>query len=666
MTGRTQQYRMKIGMQVLEHLGLNLYSNTPAVISEAVANSWDADATKVEIKLDTVNKIITIYDDGSGMSADDINKKYLLVGYKKRSEYAKTPKFKRPVMGRKGIGKLSLFSIANTITLYSVKNGEKNALRLIAKDLRNAIEREDDYYPESLPESDIDFKGNGTKIILSDLKKGTISRLAENLKKRLARRFSVFGQNFDVSINDSLITLQDRDYLPKAQYLWPYVPSTIPAEKRNTYYSDQCSEILEKSFPPRSNLIDVPTPDGCTEKLEITGWIATAKEPGVLHERDGDHENLNRIVIMVRGKMAKEDIMSDIAPSALYTKYIFGELNVEFLDDDEREDIATSNRQDFHEEDARLIALKKFLKEELKAVRKEWETERLNEGEKFATKFNVVKAWYEQCQPDDRQAAKSLFGKINQLTVASEDKKMLLQHGILAFESLRLKGELSKLQELDAEHLSDFITIAGKLDSIEATHYHQIMNARLEVIKKMEKLVDEGALEKIVQQYLAEHLWLLDPTWDKGTMNPAVEKSIKNALESVELSSEEAQKARLDIYYRKNASKHVVIELKKADRILKITDIYEQVHKYAHVIMEGLSNTGESGEYEIIVLIGHCKGKNNYSSMEIDTLKPMNTRVMYYDELLKNSLALYSEFIERSQNMAIYNNIITELSSSTE
>ena len=32
------KYEMTISLQIVEHLGLNLYSNTSAVISEAVAN----------------------------------------------------------------------------------------------------------------------------------------------------------------------------------------------------------------------------------------------------------------------------------------------------------------------------------------------------------------------------------------------------------------------------------------------------------------------------------------------------------------------------------------------------------------------------------------------------------------------------------------------------
>ncbi len=38
-------YSMTLSLNVLNHLGLNLYSNAPAVLAEAVANGWDADAT---------------------------------------------------------------------------------------------------------------------------------------------------------------------------------------------------------------------------------------------------------------------------------------------------------------------------------------------------------------------------------------------------------------------------------------------------------------------------------------------------------------------------------------------------------------------------------------------------------------------------------------------
>ncbi len=51
-SGHPAMYEMRLSLSVLDHLGLNLYSNIPAVISEVVANSWDADATEVSIDID--------------------------------------------------------------------------------------------------------------------------------------------------------------------------------------------------------------------------------------------------------------------------------------------------------------------------------------------------------------------------------------------------------------------------------------------------------------------------------------------------------------------------------------------------------------------------------------------------------------------------------------
>ena len=120
------RYEMGISLRILDHLGLNLYSNTPAVISEAIANAWDADATRVEITLDHNANTITVADNGYGMELKDINNRYLLVGYSRREEQGpETPKGRKP-MGRKGIGKLSLFSIANKISCIP---GKQNAKR---------------------------------------------------------------------------------------------------------------------------------------------------------------------------------------------------------------------------------------------------------------------------------------------------------------------------------------------------------------------------------------------------------------------------------------------------------------------------------------------------------------------------------------------------------
>ena len=72
-------FTMSLSLNVLNHLGINLYSNIPAVLSEIVANSWDADAQNVVVQIS--NDELVIEDDGVGMTVSEINEHFLKVGY---------------------------------------------------------------------------------------------------------------------------------------------------------------------------------------------------------------------------------------------------------------------------------------------------------------------------------------------------------------------------------------------------------------------------------------------------------------------------------------------------------------------------------------------------------------------------------------------------------
>ena len=168
-----QPFEMTLSLNVLEHLGINLYSNIPSVLSEVVANAWDAEAERVDITFDKDNDTIIIQDDGVGMTRVDINNRFLRVGYQRRKEQqGETQRLKRAPMGRKGIGKLSLFSIAGIVEVYTIKDGEKSGFRMNRKEIREAIENGNTgtYKPEVLSTNKIDLT-QGTKIILKELKR---------------------------------------------------------------------------------------------------------------------------------------------------------------------------------------------------------------------------------------------------------------------------------------------------------------------------------------------------------------------------------------------------------------------------------------------------------------------------------------------------------------
>src|SRR5215472_6530391 len=122
MSDKTQ-FTFEISLSVLNHLGRSLYRSFATVLGEAISNSWDADAKKVEIFLNRKKNSFFIKDDGIGMTADDFQNKFLKIGYSKRKDGTATSPAGRPFIGRKGIGKLALLSCADKITVISKVQG---------------------------------------------------------------------------------------------------------------------------------------------------------------------------------------------------------------------------------------------------------------------------------------------------------------------------------------------------------------------------------------------------------------------------------------------------------------------------------------------------------------------------------------------------------------
>lgn len=534
-------YKMKISLNVIEHLGINLYSNLPAVLSEIVANSWDADATEVRMNIKGINRI-EIIDNGIGMNEKDINDKFLLVGYKKRDDGFAETSSGRKVMGRKGIGKLSLFSIANKITIISKKaNEEINAFVMNVDDIREVAKKEQTYEPTPLSNNELpkQIDHSGTIIILEELKRERIQKY--NIKINLARRFSIIGSqnNFKVFVDDEEIALEDRNYFKKLDYIWYFGENS---EKFvNLCNANIKSKKLNASFGNYS----------------IAGWIGNARESGLLQERDN---NLNKIAILVRGKLAQEDILSDFRIGGLYTKFLIGEINADFLDTDDDKDIATSNRQRIIEDDSRYVDLKNFLKKQLQIISTQRKDFKEQEGREEALQYEPIKEWYDSLDKNIQKRADKLFGKINQISSDDLDRKTLIKHGVLAFENMKMRHALDSLDKINEDNLEEFLEIFNNYKDIEASAYYDITKGRLNIIESFKNKVGNNQKEKVLQQYIFDNLWLLDPSWERGTENAKMEEVVQLVAEK---DSKESKQGRIDIHYRQTAKKHLIIELKK-------------------------------------------------------------------------------------------------------
>lgn len=138
----TEKPHFDISAHVVRQLGEELVSDEVTALLELVKNAYDADASYVNIVVNTnyplndrslyyaeVNSLtpgyITLEDDGTGMGRQEIEKGWLRISFsaKRRMREKKflTPKKKRVPLGDKGLGRLSTQRLGNRLEIFTHK-----------------------------------------------------------------------------------------------------------------------------------------------------------------------------------------------------------------------------------------------------------------------------------------------------------------------------------------------------------------------------------------------------------------------------------------------------------------------------------------------------------------------------------------------------------------
>jgi hypothetical protein len=633
---------MTISLNALEHLGINLYSNIPAVLSEIVANAWDADATRVTVAIDRAAETITIEDNGTGMDRDGVVDRFLTVGFKRRNDMGeRTPAGRQP-MGRKGIGKLSIFSIAQIADVYTTITPSRTAFRMDRNAIRKAIsgKGENTYRPRELTE----WPGlkKGTRIILSGLSRGLSGMTVQGLKKRVARRFSVIGPKFgfQVVVNGDPIGPEDRGYHNAMEYLWTYGDQSG--------FARTCKNLTR----PAEARLPAKQAELTKAGISVSGWIGTVSSPGQLKGEEGD--NLNRLAVFMRGKLAQEDILDDFAQKEIYADYIIGELHCDELDLDDERDIATSSRQALQQDDARFEALRRIVYTELRHIANRWSDWRRNDGARAAAVIPAVSNWLAGLEGETKKKAVRWIGRLNTIRSPDDnDKKELLKASILAFESYRRKQELDQLENIRDENISHILEIFKSIDDLELSYYGQIVKMRVGVIKTLQGKLKQNDKELVLRDYIFEHLWLLDPAWERTKGTQHAETLVREFLEANTARLNVAEKkARIDIGYRTTSGKHVIVELKRASVAVPVDDLLKQVRKYRDGAKRIIAKTTyKDWPIEIICLVGKPPPEWNDAGGTgrdgvMRTLATVDARIVFYDELLTNAQQAYADFLD--------------------
>lgn len=404
-------FELEVTLHAVEDLGVRLYSSLPAVLSETVANAYDADANEIYLDIKKEDDEIIIYDNGCGMSVNDLNKRFLQVGYKKREELGTdiSPSG-RKFMGRKGIGKLSLFAIANNVIVISkTYDKQPSGFKMIFSDIQEKAKNKQKYYPQELTTQDIDnlpsIKGynelsNGTYILLTQLTKKRIS--TDNLRQKLARRFACLGSEFNLYIDNKPLTFADRNYSDTLEYLWK-----IGATESEIYTQNTKGSKLDKIF------------NDTHENYKFYGWIGTRKK-----HISNDEEN--SVALIINGRVAVANILKIPTVNQIGVDYMIGEIHADYLDKDD-EDIVISNRQGIIEDDQDYASLMADFTKIIKEIASQWSDLRAKEGVKTLQELiPSVGDWYDKLEPNTKRVADKLFGKVNTLKTNDSSHKIEL------------------------------------------------------------------------------------------------------------------------------------------------------------------------------------------------------------------------------------------------
>ena len=378
-TNKENKLVMTFDPQTIEHLGVKMYSQLPNAIAELIANSYDAEALNVHIRLtDTdTEKSIAIVDDGIGMSFDEVNENFLRIGRKRREkDNGMSPNGLRKVAGRKGLGKLAFFGIGDTIQIITNSKGKCVDFSMNWNEILHS--KTNNYEPKYEEKDCVPADIHGTTIILTDLKRKTGFNV-EELASSISRLFNCFSEDFvvDISLNGSKplkINEKLRYNTIQSQFLWD-IPDFIQ-DNTNYFYTNKVKGQLFATEKPL--------------------------KPG-----------LRGITLYAHGRMVNAPEFFGVGESSHFYSYLTGWLDVDFVDEQD-EDIISTDRQSLSWDLPITSELQEKLKQLLSMVERDWrEKRKITRERKIKEQTRIDSGtWYPTLSPQIKEGVEKIVNSV--------------------------------------------------------------------------------------------------------------------------------------------------------------------------------------------------------------------------------------------------------------
>ncbi len=541
--------------RTLEHLGVQMYKSRAGAIAELVANAWDAGSPKVDIIVPTEDDYdqekseIIICDYGCGMSFESVQGEYLVVGRNRRKEDGAESNG-RPLMGRKGIGKLAGFGIAEHVSVHTWTENSSIQFEMSLEKLKVPSGKTDRL---NIPWNHVTPPANGhtsgTAVKLRRLRHKS-SLDVGSLGLSLARRFSrrVVGQ-MEIMING--------------------VPLPDPT-------------------PP----LDMRIPDnGMLEHVLDSGsvvryWYGFAEDLIALKEQRG-------FTIQVHGKTAQAPpFFFDVEATASgqhSTKYIVGAIEADFLDDgdDDETDLVSTDRQEIDWEDEASAELRDWGEALSRKALADCADFRGLKVENWVLAEPGLNERMQRFDPPTQREVQRFLKILGTATEKNERTLELASSLVGAYEFHNFHNFIDDIEAVadNPEELAKLLGYLHDWQVLESRAILEVIKGRLEIIDKFSSMLVNDAPEtasKIspcnMHDLLAGHPWLLNPEWQILSEETTITRQLREW--NVEDVPDESDRSRYDFLALSSESQLVVIEIKRPDLAASLDEL-QRLETYA-------------------------------------------------------------------------------------
>jgi RecB family endonuclease NucS len=632
MTTEHQTIRMSFHGRIIDHLGIQMYQSPVAAIAEIVSNSWDADAEDVWISLPDAlgaDASIVILDDGWGMTFEECERRYLQIGACRRDEEGGglSEGKRRPVLGRKGIGKFAGFGIAERMTVRTIskKNGELTEFTLDINQLRTGGYVEtggnDVSVSEYLGPDDQRMSDHGTTITLSGLKLQR-RQSTEAFGRSMARRFLLRERAEDFRVWVDGQPLPD-DEAGQVEFMFPrdYAASQRPSGL----------EIDQDIWGVEA------LPSGRRLRWKVTFY----KQPI-------EDEELRGVAVFSRGKLAQKAFFFNLSGGLggqHGQEYMSGMVEADFIDD-LQEDLIATERQRINWDHHATMELEEWGKARIKELLRIWQDRRGEEKRRMLeAKVASFSPRLERLAAPERRTVQTALTKLGGIAAITDQQFEELGEAILlAWEQGRLHELIDSLSGMETLSETDLVAILMEAKVLTALNLAEAVKTKLEVIHGLEQRIARHELENAVRDYIANNPWLISPQWETFRVEKGITGLTTDAAAEADMTGEDWE-GRVDLVL--SSGNHLLVLEFMRPGLRLDWDHVSRFERYIRILRSRLevNTAGQFREVTGFIVADRLATDASIVS-KIRDMRSDSMYAMDWDTLLREAKAASSEFLE--------------------